>query len=635
VNDYFQFVTGFFEVISTSPSHIYHSALPLSPKTSIVRRLYELDAHPFMRVVQGEPVSWDPALSTTLRYSDPVLGLSWSPCSRFIAAASYSTGIQILDAVTFKQLKTFIYPQDFTQLLAFSPESHLMTWLGVKSEVFTTWDFLTGVLVSEIPRGEGSVGEAHSMVYSKCGTKFGVLFKGDSNTIGTYNFLSSTPICYHPIKGPVIGTIWTYGECLRFTTLGPKSIVVWEAGFTARLPPMEVESLSIPNNFDPSAKFLFLPSLSCFAFILETTVLVWDAHHSKLLLNSMSTKRPIYMTFSPDGHFFAYGTDVGEIHLWEESPTGYILLQKLTPGSGGPFVPCELLLSPNGKSIVVSAGRTLHLWHTTDSATSPSSLPTQVIKRAKKFILEFSPDRSLAAATQLETKMVTVINLKSSVPQLIIDTDMRVYGLKVVGDTIIVAGSEKIVTWKLPKGSGVLSARANINDSIQTTMLKHPSPHNLLQTHTASISPNFKHIAVTGEAKGVTAILNIYDVPTGGHLISTHLCGLDTLWFTPDGHEVWSSYPEGWGIIKNSKSNITKLKCLDLAQGPSGGFPWQSSLGNQVTNDGWILDSSGRQLLWLPHHWRVRESHRVWEREILAFLSYDLLDIVILEVLKE
>ena len=635
MNDCFQFVTGFFEVISISPSHIYHSALPLSPQMSVVRRLYEPHAHPLVRVVQGIPMLWDQAISTTLRYSDPIVGLSWSPCSRFIAAASYSTGIQILDTVTFKRLKTFISPQGFTQLLTFSPESHLLTWLGDKSEVLTTWDFLTGVLVSEIPMGEGSAEDANSIAYSQCGTKFGVLFKGHNIAIGTYNVLSSMPIHYHPIKGPVTGVIWMYGECLRFATLGPESITIWEVGFTARHPPTEVESLPTPNNFDPSTQFLFLPTLSWLAFVHKTTVLVWDAHHSKLLLNSVDTKRPMYMTFSPDGHFFAYGTDVGEIHVWEQSPIGYTLHQKLTPGLGGSFVPCELLLSPNGQSIVVSAGTTLHLWHTTDSTTSTSSPQTQTIKHTRQFILEFSPDKSLAAAAQLGTNILTVLNLKSSALWLTIDTGMEVYGLRIVGGTIIVVGGKKITTWKLPIGSSVLNARANISDSIQTTMLKHSEPHKLLWVHSASISPNSNHIAVMGDAVGETYGLNIYDVSSGEHLISTLLHVLDRLWFTPDGHEVWTNCPEGWAVIKDSESNITKLEGLDSAGGPLGGFPWQSSLGNQVMDDGWILNCSRKQLLWLPHHWRMRESHRVWDGQFLAFLSYDLPDVVILEVLEE
>ena len=39
--DCFRFVTGYFEIISASSPHIYHSALVAAPKDSIVRKLYE------------------------------------------------------------------------------------------------------------------------------------------------------------------------------------------------------------------------------------------------------------------------------------------------------------------------------------------------------------------------------------------------------------------------------------------------------------------------------------------------------------------------------------------------------------------------------------------------------------------
>src|ERR1700679_3483117 len=64
VRDYLCFIIAFFEIIDTSAPHIYHSALPPSPKTSVVRQLYKQYAHPLARVVQGLPVSWEPAIAT-------------------------------------------------------------------------------------------------------------------------------------------------------------------------------------------------------------------------------------------------------------------------------------------------------------------------------------------------------------------------------------------------------------------------------------------------------------------------------------------------------------------------------------------------------------------------------------------
>ncbi|KAF9641927.1 hypothetical protein BDM02DRAFT_3067365, partial [Thelephora ganbajun] len=63
-NDCFRFATGFFEVIDESAAHIYHSALPVSPQTSMVRKLYERHANPLTRIVHGLPDSWDPAIVT-------------------------------------------------------------------------------------------------------------------------------------------------------------------------------------------------------------------------------------------------------------------------------------------------------------------------------------------------------------------------------------------------------------------------------------------------------------------------------------------------------------------------------------------------------------------------------------------
>src|ERR1700743_3257421 len=83
-NDCFRFVTGFFEVITTSAPHIYHSALLLCPRESIVRRLYGPQVKPMARVILGLPTSWDPSVAAT-RFPGKIFITAWSPCSKFIA----------------------------------------------------------------------------------------------------------------------------------------------------------------------------------------------------------------------------------------------------------------------------------------------------------------------------------------------------------------------------------------------------------------------------------------------------------------------------------------------------------------------------------------------------------------------
>ena len=111
-NDCFRFVTGCFKTISTSSPHIYHSALVMAPKNSIVRKLYESHAQPFARVVRGVPMSWDASTAATSRSSALRLAV-WSPCNRFIAiiCAGDTAPVDVLDSATLQQLQTLESPQ--------------------------------------------------------------------------------------------------------------------------------------------------------------------------------------------------------------------------------------------------------------------------------------------------------------------------------------------------------------------------------------------------------------------------------------------------------------------------------------------------------------------------------------------
>ena len=665
VNECFRFVTGFFEVISTSAPHIYHSAIYLSPRTSIVWKLYKRYAHPLTRVVQGAPISWDPAVAT-IKCSHFISHAAWSPCSKFIAISLNSKAeIQILDAVTLKQLKSLIPPHNYTQLLTFSPDSHLLTWVSHTSEVFVSWDLQTGLLASEISiTEEGPIPKVHSITYSGCGTMLGVLFKNnDISTINTYSVLSNSPICSHPVEGLVAGTIWTHGECVQFTIFGSGSITIWEVGFTTEHPPTEVKSVNTPNNFDPSEQFHFLPKFSRLAFVLEEAVIIWDTQLSKPLLNSMDAKMTENMTFSADGHFFACEVHGSEIYLWKESPTGYTLHQKFVSGRGS----VTPLLSPNGQLIVGPNSSTIWLWHTEYFITSPSSTPTKLPWSARRFTLEFSPDRSLAATARLETKTATILDLKSGIPLLIIDTGTPIYGLRIADDTVVVIGDRKIITWDLPVGGVISSPRVGINGSAQTITftgstsstlsMSSSTPPMFSRIYSASISPDFNHFAIIAADAGVSIQhLIIFDMATGkylaGGMISFSKWGIP--WFTQDGKEVWyhdlrdgdgwGYYARtinelgrvfrdcGWATVKDGNSNITALEHI---RSSSGIPPWQSPHGHQVTDNKWIISSGGKQLLMLPHHWQPSEGvHRIWGGQFLALLHNELHEVVILELLE-
>ena len=143
-----------------------------------------------------------------------------------------------------------------------------------------------------------------------------------------------------------------------------------------------------------------------------------------------------------------------------------------------------------------------------------------------------------------------------------------------------------------------------------------------------SISPDFNHL-VTME--GLDNDLGIYDVSTGKHLVGANTGSVRYPWFTRDGREVWHN-SRGQKIIRGGGSDVIGLEPLQRGDAPSGGYLWDSSHGHEVTDDGWILDSRKKRVMWLPHHWRVIKRERIWDERFLVLLGFGLLEPVIIEL---
>ena len=630
--------------------------------------------------MQGFPISWG-SIATTVRrhYLDNKTPV-WSPCSRFIAVAqdgatAQDGTIEVLDAVTLARLGGFKCPEG-TLWLSFSPDSRSLTHFSHCDYGLTTWDLQTGGRISAIPLTPNKSSWYFSSTYSMDGKTVAVAYRDFENTavtiISAYNLLSGTHAYSHRVsEGRVVAPIWTHGEFIRFVTLKPGSITIWEVGFTSMQTLAEVESLPAPDDISPddispgdispddiipnyvapnedvqthfadkinSKNPLFLPARPRLAFIIREAVIVWDARESKILLSFVGDEQPGGISFSSDGRFFACGSAIGQgIHLWKESPTGYVLHRKLVSSIFREAAPIFIqredtipLLSPNGESIITSKYSETQLWRTTDPITSLPSAPTRLDEQTD-FLLRFSPDNLLVATARLGDNVVTIIDLKSGNPRLVVDTGMKICGLGVTRNTVIVVGYGKIVTWELPTGDHALGASANIHDSIRTVVFNHSAPPPT-KLHSASISPDFNYIVITREA---SEGLDIYDISTGKHLAGTTVSG-HIPWFTRGGREVWSSRTllmEGRKITKDGQSGVIGVDPLRSNAGPSGGpFPWISPHGHYVTNDGWVFNSRDKRLMWLPHRWRSYQRLWIWDGRFAGLLDPGLPEPVILEL---
>lgn len=593
-----------------------------------------------MKVVQGVPTSWELTISTKY-FCGRVSAVTWSPCSRFIAFAQCSSAkIEILDAKTLGRIRTFTSPSKNTQWLSFSPDGCLLT--GFSDELdLTNWDFQTGGLVSTISsvlhaKKVKCFSSAHSTDGKIIAVAYCDLLKPSASTaISMYNLVSRTYVSSHCVsKECIVAPIWAHNECFQFATVRPGHITIWEVGFTLIDTLVEVKTLPAPDEIGHARDVLFLHTVSRLAFTHEHEVLIWDTHDSRFLLKFQSEAQPQEIDFSIDGQLFARIAPDHGFYIWKECPTGYTFHQELIPRTPNHFRPC---FSPNGGSIIAHHSSAIKLWHTGDPTPSLSGTP---YRRANctHFILALSPDETLVAVTRMWEKTITIIDLKCDELQLTIDTDMEILCLAITQSSIIVVGEGKVVTWNIPTSGHIPGTRVNTNNSVQTTMFDYPTqPHHGPLPFT-SISPDLNRIAVIWHATVEHAILNIYDVLTGKCLVDITL-GKSTEWlwmpwFTLDGCEVWCAGGSrcGWAIIEGEKPGLIELDPIGPNALPSGGFPWESPCGYEVTLDGWILSPGRKRLLWLPHGWRSIEEKRMWGGHILGLLHHTLPEAVILEL---
>jgi len=553
----------------------------------------------------------------------------WSSCSRFIAVET-PDNTEVLDGATLERLHTFEHPWSKDGWSSLSPDGRSLTWSD-GDDGTTTWNLQTGGQISAIPLALDLPPLSYfSSAHSTDGKMVAFAHRDSENGavtgISTYNLISGTHVySHHASEGRIIAPIWTHGELLRFAAVKPGSITIWEVGFTSEHALAEIESLPAPDDTG-SEEHLFLPTLSRLAFILDKSVLIWDARDSKILLNFVGGGLLGGLSFSSDGRFFACGVAGQGAHLWKESPTGYVLHQKLVSGSADDWI--VPFLSPDGESIITSKGSETQLWHTTGPIDPPSSVPPQPANRTK-FVLAFSPDKSFIATGRLGGKIATIVDLKSGDLRLMINTGMVVCGLGVTGSTAIVVGEGKIVTWNLPAGDCVLNAEANIHDSVRTIVFDHPPPPPGW-LHFASISPDFNHLAITREEDGGGGV-DIYDASTGKHLFGIPTRYVTRPWFTRDGREVWCD-SNSQKIIMGGGTDIIRVEPVGRGDAPPGGYLWESAHGHDITRDGWILDSRKKRVMWMPHHWRVHREYRIWDGRFLVLFDGELPEPVIIEM---
>ena len=142
-NDGQHFLLEYFDTIQHSPSHIYHSALPLSPSSSWIYKYYSVEASPMVKVVKGVPAGWGLCSRTTTLGS-----FTWtlSHHNNSIAVGSEHGDIVILNTITGSQSAVLSgHTERVTCVVFLSDGTSLIS--GSKDKTVKLWDVQTGGVV--------------------------------------------------------------------------------------------------------------------------------------------------------------------------------------------------------------------------------------------------------------------------------------------------------------------------------------------------------------------------------------------------------------------------------------------------------------------------------------------------------
>ena len=582
--DYFQFTTKFFEVINVSATHIYHSALELSPLSSTVRKFYyPQQPCPSPRVITGVPDSWDDStVSTSTKHSHYNSSI-WSPCGHFVAGVT-EEAVEIRGALALNLLFTLQsagVATKFLDGLAYSPDGHSLACCSDTAIII--WDTQTGGVVGKVnyeANGRGS-----ELVWSLDGHMISIISPLDATglRVCVYDVMSGTMQSSCRTESRDRALLWAYSKSFRLMTTANyyegSMVNIYEVGSTLTM----VEQFHFQPHrrlgvFSPAA---YRISISTSKGYNQLELLILDVHNSEILLQDSCSHSVV--TFSPDGNFVAALVE-GQILIWKYTSGHYIRWRGLQLASLA-----ELQFSPTSSSILSHGGPLLYVFQLDHSPAVPTiefgatihSVPWDA----------FSPEGVFIVLAHCGESVITITNLRpqNPSPSQFIDTGLKILGIVLTGNVLLVRGSDTVVAWLLTEEGMVdgTFGKMRVDHSNSLWDVPFHTKPNLLGQQQEGGSDNNDDLDLWFSVKGeIVAIKQDQDTIHLYHTKTGEILSLD------GAHE-------GDGYIFSQRG--CNLYHVSLCQQNKCSWP----ISQTTLKEGWVKDPGGKHRLWLHPHWRV------------------------------
>ncbi|KAB5589314.1 Vegetative incompatibility protein HET-E-1 [Ceratobasidium theobromae] len=372
--------------ISLSTPHIYISALPFCPPSSLVSTCYRQRMQGLIEVKGSAIIRMGQAALATWTTNSPILSAAYSPDGSQIVYGTWEGPIHIRKV---HDGKVVVGPlqghSTAVSSVCFSPDG-LRICSGSYDRTIRVWDACEGTHIAG--PFEGHTSWVSSVAFSPDGARI-VSGSGD-HTIRVWDAhngrLATGPFEGHTDR--VLSVGYSPDGTRILSGSGDHTIQVWDANSGSRIHSLIGHTDSVNSvEFSPDGERIVSGSGDC-------TIRVWDAYSGALAFNPLKghTRSICSVAYSPNGKLIVSGSADQSIRVWnahEESPAVGLF-------EGHTYDVESVKFSPDGAQIVsTSSDHSMRIWNLFDSLKSavPSTGHTSFIYSA-----EFSPDGALIAS---------------------------------------------------------------------------------------------------------------------------------------------------------------------------------------------------------------------------------------------
>jgi WD40 repeat protein len=255
-----RFALQFYDVINTSPLHVYHSALLFTPQNTQIHKLFAAELSDGTMLIKGGNAEWDACLRTIEGHSKSVNSVAISHDGTRIISGSNDNTIRIWDAQSGASLHTLEGHSDAVNSVAVSRDGTYII-SGSNDNSIRIWDTQSGVSLHTF---KGHSGPVNSIAISHDGTH--IISGSNDNTIRIWDVQSGGSL--HTLEGHSsnVYSVAISHDGTRIISGSYDIIRIWDAQ-TLEGHSGAVNSVAISHD----GTRIISGSIDC-------TIRVWDAH---------------------------------------------------------------------------------------------------------------------------------------------------------------------------------------------------------------------------------------------------------------------------------------------------------------------------------------------------------------------